>query len=854
QSAVKGVRVVRVRLSGRGSRPLEELEPALDVFRRLREARSESPDRAVLHGLAGAAVMLTRLHRPTLLCIEGLQNADQATLSLLATVFIGASNAYLNVVATVDSNQPPLAPSAFESFCSKGFVRSITLDPLTAPETDAYLAAALGHGVLDERTAKLLHAECGGLPGPLIQTLLEAFRRGDLVRTGAGYSWHSAEALPNTDRFKTVPVDVAVYELISLLDGPLPAAAVETYLAEDVSYGDLLESGVLAMSSSGWVACTDRDAFAKYYDRLQPLRRRILHQRLADALAACEDFPGRAALIADQLSKTARPAQAVTYLLSAADDAAERGNQQGAAGFIDKATALVEADTIDDEAAWQWRVLVSQANLELGRRFVDFDRILAGADALFELGVEAAHMATIQVGLGGRIEHAYAMGDYPRMVAAAEQLIVFQHTCATPRALSLHAWARGVEAWSNGDVELAFRLSEEGVRGLEPDDADTREKLLRLRAELAVRCGLQAIAKRACDHLERDGRNTKDLGEIVRAGVLKAMWLRRTGHVSKALEAINAASAELGARHRRGLNGIIELEFAEVHVALGQPQKALEHARRAGEMAKRDFDPATAFVAESIVAEGLLRNGEYADALERLSELVAGPPPHAMPQQVFEVEYRALVARLEAGEHGPTVVAQAEELAGRASRAGDPAATMRAVMVATRVCLRDHRSVDALRFAEWLTEIQRVDPPGGPPAHTIHWLVACAHYQMRWFKSANILQRRAMDSLRQVAQRFVDPEHRADWLKNADNGLVGSNSFDGLPESDDDAPSGDAVALGALGPKTMRVGRNQLFGVGPPGGRPPTTMSTMMGNTPTQQMKRDAAPRTYGVRVMARTS
>lgn len=852
ESAVKGVRVVRVRLSGRGSRPLEELEPALEVFRRLREARSVSPDRAVLHGLAGAAVMLTRLHRPTLLCIEGLQNADQATLSLLSTVFIGASNAYLNVVATVDSNQPPLAPSAFDSFCTKGFVSAITLEPLTVPETDAYLTTALGHGVLDERTVQLIHSECGGLPGPLIQMLLEAFRRGDLVRSGAGYSWHSAEALPNTDRFKTVPVDLAVYELISLLDGPLPAAAIEAYLAEDVSYAELLDSGLLAMSSSGWVACTDRDAFVKYYDRLQPLRRRILHQRLADALTGCEDFPGRAALIAGQLAKTARPAQAVTYLLSAADDAAERGNQQGATGFIDEASALIAADSIDDEAAWQWRVLVSQANLELGRRFVDFDRILDGADALFQLGVEAAHMATIECGLGGRIEHAHAMGDYVRMVAAAEQLIVFQHTCATPRALSLHAWARAVEAWSSGEVELAFRLSEEGVRALEPDDADTREKLLRLRAELAVRCGLQAIALRACEHLERDGRNTRALSEIVRAGVLHATWLRRTGHVSKALKAVHAASAELGARHRRGLNGIIELELAECHAALGQFGKALEHARRAAEMARRDFDPATAFVAESLVAEGLLRNGEFADALERLADLVANPPPHAMPQQVFEVEYRSLVAQVETGEHGLSVVARAETLASRASQAGDPAATMRAVMVATRVCLRDHRSVDALRFAEWLTEIQRLDPPGAPPAHTVHWLVACAHYQMRWFKSANILQRRAMDSLRQVAQRAVAPDHRDSWLRNADNALIGSSGFDGLVEGDDGGATAIA-SMAARASQTVRVPPHQLFAGGAPPGRPPTTLSAMMGNTPTQQTN-SSARRAYGARVSARTS
>lgn len=800
RNSVKGVRVVRVRLDGRPDRPLAELEPALDVFRRLRSARTGPMSTAILQGIAGAATMLTRLHRPTVLCIEGLQRADAAILTLLQTVFTGATHEYLNVVATVDLGEAPLAADPFEDFLERDFVRRARFEPLTREDTADFLGLALGAGVLDGPNIDRFHEEAEGSPSRLIQLLTEAFRRGDIRRTLEGYLWLDDALVPNTRRRRHVGADLELYELLSVMRGPLPLEAVERYLGPAWEAERLVESGVLARMASDWVVLLSRPIFDKRYEMLTEARRRGLHQRMGDALVALDAFPGRQALAAEHLELTARPAQAVPYLLAAANDATEHRNEARAIAYVDRAARLAERDPLDDDDRWHWRILLAEAEIQVGRRLGDLERLADAAERLFRLGVDGAHLSSIEHALVAKMDHAGGLGQWARLVEHAEQLLLLHHMSQSGRAVALHRWARALEAWSKGDVEGAFRLTEDGLAGLDADDPATRVKLLTLRAELAVVSLVDGVARRAIEALRRAGVEANDRVATSRAGLMRAAMLRREGKVSEALRAVQAVTAALGASHLRGVNGRVELEFAECHLSLGWHESALEHARRAIDLAKRDYDPSTEFAARASLAEALCNAGELQVAQRALVKALDDLPPHAMPPAVFDARIRFAQVQQARGVSPGVVIDMAGRLASEAARAGDPRSAMRAAAIAARAALRGRFAVEALRYAEWLGELTATYAEGGLPRHTVDWLLACAHYQMRWFNSASALSRRAMEELRAMTQSMVEPEHRRGFLQVRDNALDGIGGLD----------LGSAPAVAAASPPVGRAAGPQL--------------------------------------------
>src|SRR5690606_21976255 len=124
---------------------------------------------------------------------------------------------------------------------------------------------------------------------------------------------------------------------------------------------------------------------------------------------------------------------------------------------------LILADHIDDESRWQWQVLIHRANIDLGRRLGDLSRLGASAEALLGLGVEAAHLATIEHALVAKIDHAYAQGAFARMVEHADQLVLFQESSQVAPSKALRTWTVALAAWAGGDIERAFRECEEGI-------------------------------------------------------------------------------------------------------------------------------------------------------------------------------------------------------------------------------------------------------------------------------------------------------------------------------------------------------------------------------------------------------
>ncbi|MFO0750605.1 MAG: hypothetical protein U1F43_33795 [Myxococcota bacterium] len=183
--------------------------------------------------------------------------------------------------------------------------------------------------------------------------------------------------------------------------------------------------------------------------------------------------------------------------------------------------------------------------------------------------------------------------------------------------------------------------------------------------------------------------------------------------------------------------------------------------------ARRERSPALSFAAEGALAEAMLRAGQKATARARLDRLALSAPRAALPQANHMMRYRGLVARFELGETEEVRVA-AEGLATEAGRIHDFAIAAAAILLAGRAALKDKRAMEALQYAEWLADVMKRRPLGGPPEHVGEWLMANAHYQMKWFKSANLLSRKAMESLRTQN----GPQARRDWLGAGEHGLM----------------------------------------------------------------------------------
>ncbi|HRE92329.1 MAG TPA: serine/threonine-protein kinase, partial [Myxococcota bacterium] len=307
--ALSGVRVVRLKLEGKSKRPLGELQGALDVLRRLRERNEPKvSSETALRGLAGAAVLLTRLHRKTLLVIDGLDQADEATLMVLGQSFLGAQNRELEVVATMSTTASPKAPAAIDAFLSQEFVKQVTLEPLTVAETGAFVARALGPGLLDPEVVESLHQSAHGRPLEVSRLLVEAFKKGILIRRPDGYLWLQSDERRDEEPSGLLVVDLEreLAERMSLLIAPLPEAVVERFLGDAVGYRRMLATEVLRRDESGQVVAAQRDACAWRYTSLEPGRRSELHLELAGVLARCGE-PGVALLVAEQLVLTLRP-------------------------------------------------------------------------------------------------------------------------------------------------------------------------------------------------------------------------------------------------------------------------------------------------------------------------------------------------------------------------------------------------------------------------------------------------------------------------------------------------------------------------------------------------------------------
>lgn len=374
--------------------PLRDLAPALGpAF----ESLLDGADRraAVFDALLRA---LREGSRTTLLVLEDLHWADEATLDLVRFVGRRVREARALVVATFrDDELGPRHPlrSALGDLASAGSARRLTLAPLSA-EAVARLADGTGHD------ASALHRATGGNP------------------------FYVTEVLADADH----DVPVTVRDAILARAGRLPDGARRGLEAAAVVGGEvdpdlLLDLGVRsddvdACVGAGLLVARERRLAFRHQlaedalrEALPPVRRRDLHRAVLRALERRGAGPGDLARLAHHADAAGDAAAVLRWAPAAADEAERLGAWREVHAQLARAVAVRAALEPTDRAALLERfgltanVVEDLAGMEAA--FVEATELYGALAATAGLGRSLARLALALVGQGRNAEGEVAI-------------------------------------------------------------------------------------------------------------------------------------------------------------------------------------------------------------------------------------------------------------------------------------------------------------------------------------------------------------------------------------------------------------------------------------------------------------
>lgn len=302
---------------------------------------------------------------PMLLCIDDLQWADPDTLDWLLYLLEAAGSAPLLVLGTVcccesEADNPVEALSL--KLQRRGLLTRIELGALSPAATAALAQGAAGRALSADEVARLYHETEGN---PLF--VVEMARAGpDLGGQAAGAGWRQTGEPPIArDQDPPLPpkVEAAIRRRLVALSGPAHALAQTAAVLGRTFTVDLLqrvsglsEDALLQGLDELWQQRIVREQGAAAYDfthdklrsvacaSLSPTRRRYLHRRAAEALAASgpgadADAP-RAAQLAHHYLEAGDERKALGYLLQAGDQARVLYAHGEAIAHYERAAAL----------------------------------------------------------------------------------------------------------------------------------------------------------------------------------------------------------------------------------------------------------------------------------------------------------------------------------------------------------------------------------------------------------------------------------------------------------------------------------------------------------------------------------
>ncbi len=657
-----------------------------------------SPEKERRLMFAAVGRYLTNVAGPagTLLVLDDLQWASADALALLAALLEATSARPLRVVAAYRSTEvrpgDPLAELLADLARTEQAAQS-ALGPLAPYEARALFESLLEPGVLmaEERAvrAERILPRTGGVPFYVV-SYAQGVRAGiaeaqDTVESGV--PWNVAQTI--RQRVVALPESAQqVLNAAAVIGRTTPGALLAQVVRQPE---DAVLVGLEAVCQARLLVEGDADTYQFAHDLIHEVvvsdlstrRRKLLHQRVAEALEAA---PGEPAieLLAYHSLHSGNLEKAIVYLERAGDRALAAYGNSAAEGFyrdvVDQAERLGHAAAAVRVREKLAKVLWIRADydqaLDLCDRVAEEYRTLGDDEGVWRTleryaevcgvkGTPERGLARLEPLLGALAASAPSPG-----VAGLYRVLAFLYFRVGRLSESLEANERAIElARLVGDDAIRVRAQfqrglcllnlgrqAEGERALEENlaQAEAIGDLLSLSAglcnlgEIHLMRGELAQARlwleRAVEAAERLGDPTNITGITAARGYLdfcRGEWARARADYERAASLSPAGSAVYTTRPL--------LYLAELCLAQGQREAAAGHLEAVLVLDHHDADPDLLRAAHSLLAEAELLAGQPQVAAARLRAL-----PNPLGQRTAPDRAQALLAwaDLELGNPG----------------------------------------------------------------------------------------------------------------------------------------------------------------------------------------------------------
>ena len=429
----------------------------------------------------------TRGGRPLILMVDDIQWADDASAQVLLYLARHAAARPVGVVFTcrdeeLGSNEH-FAQWA-ESLRRDAGAHRLPLAPLAAADTEALVTALAATAPGATGLAERLHRETAGNPFFLI-SILQALSAGETqLDAGAGAAAPQAGLLPDALR---AAVRVRLAHVPQALRPVLETAAVlgrgfdfDTLLeVTGQAEAQLLDAVEALVKRRLWREEAEGGVYDFSHGKLREVvyrdlggaRRRLLHQRVAEALerrgegGALEQEHEREAQLAEHFERAQVWAQALHYLVRAGQRSQALFALRDALHWFDRAAALCAAQPQAFDAVQRLRVhaLRGAARAQAGQTQGAVADLRAVVDAARAAGDGAATRdALVQLGMAYRRADAYeeATACLAEALAESRAMNDEHHAADTLYHLGTVAWSRGLNDQATGFHQQAVQICE----------------------------------------------------------------------------------------------------------------------------------------------------------------------------------------------------------------------------------------------------------------------------------------------------------------------------------------------------------------------------------------------------------
>ena len=433
---------------------------------------------------------------PLLFVLEDLHWSDPSTLDLVNLLARHADPARLLVLCTL-RNADALAAGHRSALLRRelrctGLCRDIALDGLARADVDRYLAVRLASGDPPAQAGEYLLRHTGGNPFFLSALIDDLLARGSLTREGERWQLQADETpaiptgslaalaprlerLSGTERVMleaaSVAGDVFAAETVAAVVAAEPGVEasleeVETVCERLVRHQDILRTGEDG-AAYGFRHALYRHAL---YDGIAPARRRRLHGRVGESLAAARP-PGSAegaAALAEHFARAGDHPQAACYHAQAAEAARTRLADREVAAHLSAALAHLRRGPRTAERDSHELMLIQQhaAAMLSADGFNDAAIVAAYQRAQTlarRLDMPLAHFATTAAMVFVHLMRA----ELDAADAMAGELTAAAPSLPLPECAAAAQGAAGAVLFSRGDL-IGARRHLEGLRGLFP--------------------------------------------------------------------------------------------------------------------------------------------------------------------------------------------------------------------------------------------------------------------------------------------------------------------------------------------------------------------------------------------------